>query len=55
MNEGPNSTWSENMLGSYVVHPLTLAGQQRYIIQYLTPMGEYQEVIVYFCMINKYY
>ena len=31
---------------SYSLHPLTLGMQQRLILQYLTPLGEYQEVFV---------
>nr|XP_042905240.1 DDB1- and CUL4-associated factor 1 isoform X2 [Parasteatoda tepidariorum] len=44
-DESSNSKWNEMMIGSYSVFPLTLATEQRYILQYLTPMGEYQELI----------
>ena len=42
-----NSTWSElepYVIGSFSLEPLTLGMKQRLILQYLTPMGEYQEV-----------
>ncbi|XP_054716425.1 LOW QUALITY PROTEIN: DDB1- and CUL4-associated factor 1-like [Uloborus diversus] len=46
--EGSNSSWIElesYVIGSHQVYPLTLAAQQRYVLQYLTPMGEYQDLI----------
>ncbi|KAG8191779.1 hypothetical protein JTE90_026814 [Oedothorax gibbosus] len=47
-NEGSNSNWTEleqYVIGQYQVYPLTLPAEQRYILQYLTPMGEYQEAL----------
>ena len=32
------------MIGSYCMYPLERNMEERLIIQYLTPMGEYQEV-----------
>ena len=42
-----NSSWAEiqpYVIGSYSLEPLSLGMKQRLILQYLTPMGEYQEV-----------
>lgn len=50
LNECSNSSWAELeplMIGSYQMYPLTLPMQQRFILQYLTPMGEYQELLSY--------
>lgn len=49
-SESSNSSWADlepYMIGSYQMHPLTSIMQQRFILQYLTPMGEYQEVLSY--------
>ncbi|MEE6526673.1 hypothetical protein FKM82_027454, partial [Ascaphus truei] len=47
-SELSNSSWSEMSLWvigtNYSLHPLTPAIEQRLILQYLTPLGEYQEV-----------
>lgn len=48
INEGSNSSWAELeplMIGSHQVYPLTAEMQQRLILQYLTPLGEYQELL----------
>lgn len=37
-------------LGEYRIFPLTVVMEQRLIIQYLTPVGEYQDVI-YFTLV----
>uniref|UniRef100_A0A669PVF1 DDB1- and CUL4-associated factor 1 n=1 Tax=Phasianus colchicus TaxID=9054 RepID=A0A669PVF1_PHACC len=46
-----NSSWSEMspwVIGTnYTLYPLTPAIEQRLILQYLTPLGEYQEVSIY--------
>jgi hypothetical protein len=45
-----NNSWLEQqpyVIGSYSMHPLTTSMKQRLILQYLTPLAEYQEV-------NKY-
>lgn len=42
-----NSSWADiqpYVIGSYSLEPLSLGMKQRLILQYLTPMGEYQEV-----------
>ena len=42
-----NSSWAEMqpyVIGSYSMEPLTTTMKQRMILQYLIPMGEYQEV-----------
>lgn len=48
-SELSNSSWSEMspwVIGnSYHLYPLTDGIEQRLILQYLTPLGEYQEVI----------
>lgn len=45
-----NSSWSEMspwVIGTnYTLYPLTPAIEQRLILQYLTPLGEYQEVSI---------
>lgn len=47
-NELSNSSWSEMspwVIGNnYHLYPLTAGIEQRLILQYLTPLGEYQEV-----------
>jgi len=46
--EGSNSCWAEMehfVIGTYPMFPLTVEMQQRLILHYLQPMGEYQEVI----------
>ncbi|XP_041347553.1 DDB1- and CUL4-associated factor 1-like [Gigantopelta aegis] len=43
-----NSSWAEMqpyVIGSYSMEPLTTSMKQRMILQYLTPMGEYQELL----------
>lgn len=45
--ETSNSSWAEMshyMFGTFCMYPLTSAMQQRFILQYLAPLGEYQEV-----------
>lgn len=46
-----NSSWSEMSLwvigSNYTLYPLTPAIEQRLILQYLTPLGEYQEVSIW--------
>ncbi|RWS31137.1 protein VPRBP-like isoform X3 [Leptotrombidium deliense] len=47
-NECSNSSWAEvepYMIGSHQMYPLTPEMQQRFIIQYLIPMGDYQELL----------
>lgn len=42
-----NSSWAEMesfVIGHIQMYPPTLATQQIFILKYLTPMGEYQEV-----------
>lgn len=42
-----NSSWAEMetyVIGNIQMHPLTLCTKQLFILKYLTPMGEYQEV-----------
>lgn len=43
-----NSSWAEIeplMIGSVQLYPLTNEMKQRFILQYLTPMGDYQELL----------
>ncbi|XP_061076227.1 DDB1- and CUL4-associated factor 1-like isoform X2 [Conger conger] len=51
-NELSNSSWSETspwVIGNnYHLYPLTPAIEQRLILQYLTPLGEYQELLAVF-------
>jgi len=45
--EGSNSCWADIeplVIGTYPMFPLTVEMQQRLILHYLQPMGEYQEV-----------
>jgi len=45
--DGSNSCWAEMeqfVIGTYPMFPLTIDMQQRLILHYLQPMGEYQEV-----------
>ena len=45
--EGSNSCWAEMeplVIGTYQMFPLTVEMQQRLVLHYLQPMGEYQEV-----------
>lgn len=47
VNDQSGSSWADMeplVIGTSQMHPLTLEMQQRLILQYLTPMGEYQEV-----------
>lgn len=42
-----NSSWAEMetlIIGNVQIYPPTLATKQMFILRYLTPMGEYQEV-----------
>ncbi|XP_046327233.1 DDB1- and CUL4-associated factor 1-like isoform X2 [Haliotis rufescens] len=46
--ECSNSSWAElepYVIGSYSMSPLTAGMKQRMILQYLIPMGEYQELL----------
>lgn len=48
INECSNSSWAEMkcyVIGTYSLMPLSIAMKQRVILQYLTPMAEYQELI----------
>lgn len=51
LSELSNSSWSEMspwVIGNnYHLYPLTPEIEQRLILQYLTPLGEYQEVFLY--------
>jgi hypothetical protein len=43
-----NSSWAEmesQMIGHFPIHPLTLSAKQVFILRFLQPLGEYQEVI----------
>ena len=43
-----NSSWADLeplIVGSFSLHPLSTEMQQRFILQYLTPMGDYQELL----------
>ena len=56
VEECSNSNWSElqpYIIGTYRMSPLTVEMQQRLILQYLTPLGEYQEVIHEYFLINE--
>ncbi|KAL0977951.1 hypothetical protein UPYG_G00163700 [Umbra pygmaea] len=53
----PNSSsWSETsswVIGvNYSLHPLTPAMEQRLILQYLTPLGDYQELLAVFMQMD---
>ncbi|XP_061430043.1 LOW QUALITY PROTEIN: DDB1- and CUL4-associated factor 1 [Lethenteron reissneri] len=56
LNELSNSSWSETspwVIGtSYRLLPLTASVQQRVIFQYLTPLGEYQELLAMFMQLG---
>lgn len=44
-----NSSWAEIepfVIGNVQMYPPTLATRQYFILKYLTPMGEYQEVSI---------
>ncbi|XP_060078486.1 DDB1- and CUL4-associated factor 1-like [Ylistrum balloti] len=48
VGEFSNSSWAEMepyVIGTFCLSPLSTAMKQRLILQYLTPMGEYQELI----------
>ncbi|XP_033745476.1 DDB1- and CUL4-associated factor 1-like [Pecten maximus] len=48
VSEFSNSSWAEMepyVIGTFCLSPLSTAMKQRLILQYLTPMGEYQELI----------
>lgn len=48
-NECSSSSWAEAyMSGSYQMNPLNTVMQQRFILQYLCAIGEYQELLVHF-------
>ncbi|KAJ8047078.1 DDB1- and CUL4-associated factor 1 [Holothuria leucospilota] len=43
-----NSSWvelSQFIIGSHSIYPITKSVQQRFILEYLTPLGEYQELL----------
>ncbi|RWS14691.1 protein VPRBP-like isoform X2 [Dinothrombium tinctorium] len=47
-SECSNSSWAEvepYMIGSFQMYPLTPEMKQRFILQYLIPMGDYQELL----------
>lgn len=47
IEEESNSQWAvmqKRRLGEYRIFPLTAVMEQRLIIQYLTPVAEYQDV-----------
>ncbi|CAG2115601.1 unnamed protein product, partial [Medioppia subpectinata] len=49
-SECSNSSWAEvepYMIGFSKVHPLTEEMKQRFVLQYLTPMGDYQEMLCF--------
>lgn len=47
-NECSSSSWAEVfMTGSYQMHPLSTVMQQRFILQYLSALGEYQELLIH--------
>ncbi|NWU98107.1 DCAF1 factor, partial [Upupa epops] len=52
-----NSSWSETspwVIGTnYTLYPLTPAIEQRLILQYLTPLGEYQELLPIFMQLGS--
>ncbi|XP_072506538.1 DDB1- and CUL4-associated factor 1 isoform X6 [Notamacropus eugenii] len=52
-----NSSWSEMspwVIGTnYTLYPLTSAIEQRLILQYLTPLGEYQELLPIFMQLGS--
>ncbi|VDO87390.1 unnamed protein product [Heligmosomoides polygyrus] len=46
--ENSNSTWNmvqPYVIGTHKVHPLSVAMHQRFILQYLNPTGEYQDLL----------
>ncbi|TTC88577.1 DDB1- and CUL4-associated factor 1 [Bagarius yarrelli] len=55
-SELSNSSWSEMspwVIGnSYHLYPLTAGIEQRLILQYLTPLGEYQELLAVFMQLG---
>ncbi|XP_023669197.2 DDB1- and CUL4-associated factor 1-like isoform X1 [Paramormyrops kingsleyae] len=56
LSELSNSSWSEMspwVIGTnYHLYPLTPAIEQRLILQYLTPLGEYQELLAVFMQLG---
>ena len=49
-SECSNSSWADiepYMIGSSKVYPLSDEMKQRFILQYLTPMGDYQELLCF--------
>ncbi|XP_053325446.1 DDB1- and CUL4-associated factor 1 [Spea bombifrons] len=57
-SELSNSSWSEMSLWvigtNYSLYPLTPAIEQRLILQYLTPLGEYQELLPIFMQLGSW-
>uniref|UniRef100_A0A8C1V0G8 DDB1- and CUL4-associated factor 1 n=1 Tax=Cyprinus carpio TaxID=7962 RepID=A0A8C1V0G8_CYPCA len=55
-SELSNSSWTEMspwVIGNnYHLHPLTAGIEQRLILQYLTPLGEYQELLAVFMQLG---
>lgn len=50
-----NSSWAEMetlIIGNVQIYPPTLATKQMFILKYLTPMGEYQEVRIDFVFVR---
>lgn len=58
-SELSNSSWSEMspwVIGnSYHLYPLTAGIEQRLILQYLTPLGEYQEVRLFLGFFHMFF
>uniref|UniRef100_A0A8C7DK36 DDB1- and CUL4-associated factor 1 n=1 Tax=Oncorhynchus kisutch TaxID=8019 RepID=A0A8C7DK36_ONCKI len=56
VNDQSNSSWSEISSwvigGNYRLYPLTPAIEQRLILQYLTPLGDYQELLAVFMQMD---
>ena len=49
-DEGSSVAWAEQqpyIIGTYKMFPLDCSMQQRLILRYLTPMGEYQELLTH--------
>lgn len=52
-----NSSWADiepYVIGHYKMHPLSDDMQQRLIVQYLAPIGEYQEVYFRWALIQTF-
>lgn len=63
LNDGSNSRWidlQQYMIGTFQIYPLTLAGQQKYVLHYLTSMAENHDFLGYIfeenvlCVILQY-